>query len=347
VEGAWKTSAPATASYFSAVAWFFGRDLRRALNVPVGLIDASVGGTPAQAWTPMGTLKADPDLKDVLTRYDESVRAYDPAKADAEYKLEVQNYAQAAKQAQLGSQPAPREPKKTANPAHRNNRPACLYNAMIAPLQPFALAGVIWYQGEANAGRAAEYQKLFPAMIRGWRAAWGQGAFPFLFVQIAPYHEMNPEIREAQLLSWQRVTNTAMVVTMDVGENLNIHPARKEPVGARLALAARAVAYGEKIEFSGPVFASMTIRGNQAKLNFTHVGGGLVARGGALKGFTIASADGRFVPAVANIEGDTISVSAPAVAEPAAVRYGWAKTPETNLFNQDGLPATPFRTDLK
>ena len=175
--------------------------------------------------------------------------------------------------------------------------------------------------------------------------AWGQGEFPFLFVQVAPYHEMTPEIREAQLLSWQRVTNTAMVVTTDVGEAMNIHPTQKEPVGARLALAARAVAYGEKVEYSGPVFAAMNIRDSQAELNFTHQGGGLVARGGDLKGFTIAGSDGIFAPATAVIEGSRVLVSAPSVAKPVAVRYGWAKTPEVNLFNQEGLPATPFRTD--
>jgi sialate O-acetylesterase len=345
VAAAWKTSAPATVPNFSAVAYFFGRDLRRALKVPVGLIDASVGGTPAQAWTPMSTLKADPDLKEILARYDESVKTYDPAKAAAEYESEVKKYQTALEKAKAAGKPVPREPQKPADPARKNNRPACLYNAMIAPLQPYALAGVIWYQGEANAGRAAEYQILFPAMIHGWRAAWALGDFPFLFVQIAPYHELTPEIREAQLLSWQRVTNTAMVVTTDVGEELNIHPTKKEPVGARLALAARAVAYGEKLEFSGPVFAAMNIRGRAAELSFTHLGGGLVARGGELKGFLIAGADGLFVPAAAKIQGEKILVTAPSVAKPVAVRYGWAKTPDVNLFNQAGLPASPFRTD--
>ena len=345
VTGAWQASASSAVSNFSAVAYFFGRDLRRALKVPVGLIDASVGGTPAQAWTPIAALKSDPDLKDILTRYAESVRTYNPARADAEYESEVQKYAEVAKNAKaMGKQP-PSEPKKQANPARKNNRPAGLYNAMIAPLEPYALAGVIWYQGEANAGRAAEYQKLFPALIHSWRRAWAQGEFPFLFVQIAPYHEMTPEIREAQLLSWQRVPHTAMVVTTDVGEALNIHPTQKEPVGTRLALAARAVAYGEQLEYSGPVFAAITIHDHQAELNFTHLGGGLVARGGELKGFTIAGADGIFAPATAVIEKNQVIVSAPAVAKPVAVRYGWAKTPEVNLFNQEGLPATPFRTD--
>jgi sialate O-acetylesterase len=157
---------------------------------------------------------------------------------------------------------------------------------------------------------------------------------------------MTPEIREAQLLSWQRTTNTAMAVTIDCGDANDIHPARKQPVGARLALAARALAYGERIEYSGPVFDSMKMEGANAILKFTHLGGGLVAKDGELKGFTIAGADKVFHPAQAKIIGDTIVVNAAEVQQPVAVRYGWANVPEGNLFNRDGLPATPFRTDL-
>jgi sialate O-acetylesterase len=218
---------------------------------------------------------------------------------------------------------------------------------MIAPLQPYAIAGAIWYQGEANSARAAEYRKLFPAMIQNWRQAWGQGKFPFLFVQIAPHQRMTPEIREAQLLSWQKVPRTAMAVITDIGNETDIHPTQKEPVGGRLALAARAVAYGEKITYSGPVYASMKVKGDQAVLLFKHLGSGLLAKGGDLKGFTIAGADGNFTSATATIEGDKVIVSSPAVAKPVAVRYGWASTPDVNLFNKEGLPATPFRTDVK
>ena len=184
---------------------------------------------------------------------------------------------------------------------------------MIAPLQPYAIAGAIWYQGESNARRAAEYQKLFPAMIQNWRQAWGQGEFPFFFVQIAPHQGMNPEIREAQLLSWQRVPRTAMAVITDIGDEKDIHPTKKEPVGARLALAARAIAYGEKIEYSGPVYDSLKIEGDHAVLSFTHVGSGLMAKDGELKGFTIAGADGTFAAAKAIIEGDKVVVSSPSV----------------------------------
>jgi sialate O-acetylesterase len=207
------------------------------------------------------------------------------------------------------------------------------------------MRGVIWYQGESNVGRERQYRTLFPAMIADWRRAWGEVDFPFLFVQVAPFGGTPPELREAQLLTWRHTTNTAMVVTTDCGDANDIHPANKRPVGARLALAARSLAYGEKVEYSGPVFESMNFKGAKAVLRFTH-GGGLVAKGGALKGFTVAGAEKVFRPAKARIRGDTVVISAKSVAQPVAVRYGWANVPEGNLFNQDGLPASPFRTDV-
>ena len=346
VGGNWQASTPLTASNFSAVAYFFGRDLRRSLKVPVGLIDASVGGTPIRAWMSRATLAADPEMNEILTSYEASVKAYDPAKAEAQYKLDMEKYEADVKRDEAAGKDAPKKPSKEANPAIRNNRPACLYNAMIAPLPPYALAGVIWYQGESDASRGAQYQKLFPMLIHSWRTAWNQGDLPFLFVQIAPYIGTRQEIRDAQLWTWQHVPHTAMVGTMDVGEAKNIHPLKKEPVGARLALAARAIAYGDKVEFSGPVFSSMKIKGNQAEISFTHIGTGLMAAG-EVKGFTVAGADTNFVPAHAIIQGDKVLVSAEAVSKPVAVRYGWEKVPEVNLFNREGLPATPFHTDEK
>lgn len=222
--------------------------------------------------------------------------------------------------------------------------PTVLHNAMIAPLLPYAIRGAIWYQGEANVGREKQYRSLFPAMIADWRQAWGQSEFPFLFVQIAPYSGMTPEIREAQLLTAKSVKNTAMVVTLDCGDADDIHPADKQPVGARLALAARALAYGEEIEHSGPVFESMKIRGADAVLHFTHAAD-LVAKDGELKGFTVAGGDQNFLPAKAEIRGNTVVVSAEGISEPVAVRYAWANVPEGNLYNRAGLPASPFRTD--
>ncbi len=339
LSASWKEAAPGAVQYLSAVAYYFGRDLRKARNVPVGLIHSSVGGTPAEAWTSHEVLEADPELRKILDRYAQSVKNFDPAKAEAQH-------AEAVAKAQAEGRDVSKVPAAQKSPAVANGRPSGLYNAMIVPLQPFAIAGVIWYQGEQNNGRAAEYRELFPAMIRNWRDVWGQKNFPFLFVQIAPHRDMTPEIREAQFLTWQKVPRTSMVVITDVGEANDIHPKQKEPVGARLALAARAVAYGEKIEYSGPVYRSMKLHNESATITFNHVGGGLVAQGGELKGFSIAGKDGAFVPATAKIVDDKVIVSSPSVLKPNAVRYGWANVPDGNLFNSQGLPATPFRTDV-
>lgn len=345
--GTWKECSPQSASNFSAVAYFFGRDLRKALNVPIGLIHSSVGGTPAEAWTSLATLEADPELKKILDRHAEAVKNYDPTKAAEQHKQAVARYKQAVAKAKADGTEPPRAPTAPREPSQNVQRPTGLYNGMIAPLEPFAIAGAIWYQGEANSGRAAEYQKLFPAMIKNWRSAFDVGDFPFLFVQIAPHQNMSPEIREAQMLTAQRVPHTAMAVITDIGEEKDIHPTKKEPVGARLALAARAIAYKEKIEYSGPAYDSMKVKGNEAVLSFKHVGGGLVAKGGELKGFVIAGDDGKFVPATAKIEGDKVVVSSPSVSKPTAARYGWANTPDANLWNKADLPASPFRTDVK
>ena len=285
------------ANNFSAVGYFFGRDLRKALNVPVGLIHASVGATAIGWWTDSKTLESLPPAmsKEII--------------------------------------------------AEMQNNKGVLYNGMIAPLQPFAMRGVIWNQGESDQHHTDYYQTMLPAMIKSWRAAWGQGDFPFLFAQALPNDRWVPELREAQLLVWQRTTNTAMTVNLDCGDPIEIHPPKKEPLGIRFALAARAIAYGEKIEYSGPIYESMKVVGNHIVLSFQHVGTGLVAKDGALKGFTIAGADGKFVKAEARIECPTVVVSSPAVANPTAVRYAWASTPDANLCNQEGLLASPFRTD--
>ena len=218
---------------------------------------------------------------------------------------------------------------------------------MIAPLQPYAFRGVIWYQGESDRGNPGQYAKLFPTLIKDWRTAWKQGDFPFLFVQIPPFNAIPPELREIQADTWKTTPKTGMVVITDHGSASNIHPPVKEPVGQRLALAARAVAYGEKITWSGPVYKSMETNGSKAIIHFTSTGTGLTASGGdgRLKGFTIAGTDGKFVPADAVIRGTAVEVSSPSVSKPAAVRFGWDKVPDVNLFNQEGLPAVPFRTD--
>jgi sialate O-acetylesterase len=227
--------------------------------------------------------------------------------------------------------------------------PAGLYNAMIAPLTRFPIRGAIWYQGESNASRerASLYAHLFGTMIEDWRRSWGQGDFPFLFVQLANY-KTGPDAKWPELRDAQRQTlslaNTGMAVTIDIGTPNDIHPKNKQDVGMRLALAARAITYGEKIEYSGPLFRQATPEGNSMRLWFDHVGGGLTAKGGSLTGFEIAGAERKFVSAEAVIDGATIVVSSPSIAAPASVRYAWSDDPRCNLYNAEGLPASPFHS---
>ncbi len=229
-----------------------------------------------------------------------------------------------------------------------------LYNGMIAPLLPFAIKGVIWYQGESNTDRPAQYRRILPAMIRDWRKGFEIGDFPFLIVQIAAWGDsIHPEtanwaeLREAQDFASQTVGHSAIAVLTDIGETHDVHPHNKAEVGRRLALDALAIAYGKDVEYSGPVFNKMHIEGNKAILNFDHIVGGIKSRDNApLAGFTIAGADGKFVSAAAQIDGDTVVVTAPSIPAPTNVRYGWADNPQdANLINNAGLPAPPFRTD--
>jgi sialate O-acetylesterase len=221
-----------------------------------------------------------------------------------------------------------------------------LYNAMIAPLIPYGIKGAIWYQGESNRNESTLYQTLFPAMITDWRSRWKLGDFPFLFVQVAPYKDMTPEIRESQLISYQRVPNTAMVVTTDCGDCKDIHPVNKQPVGYRLSLGARALAYGEKIAYMGPVQTSVKRSGNKLVLGFDHAQKGL-QKNDALKGFEISAGGDAFVPAKAKVKGKTVVVwSEELKAAPVSVRYGWSNCMDVNLFNKDSLPASPFRVKL-
>ena len=374
--GAWQECSPQTAPKFSAVGYFFGRDLIKSRGCAVGMINTSWGGTVAQAWTSLSGLEKDPRFKGFVQRVNQIVADFPKVSANSaqdqaayqvalkqwqaevgrDYNPKESQWSKDVQKAKLEGKPVPPKPVparpkpvepplpmgKVGGPA---GTPTLLYNGMVSPLLPYAIKGVIWYQGESNVFNAGEYRSLFPRMIADWREKWNQGAFPFLFVQIAPYNDMTPDIRDAQLITWKNTPNTAMVVTTDVGDAKNIHPKQKEPVGDRLALAARALAYGEKIEYSGPVFDAIRINGNTAVLTFTHSASGLVAKDGELKGFVIAGSDHKFVPAAAKIAGNTVVVSSPDVARPTAVRYGWANVPDVNLFNKEGLPATPFGAD--
>lgn len=492
VEAAWQVCSPETTPDFSAVAYHFGRKLFQELDVPIGLISSNWGGSPAEAWTPLSTLRNVPELTDLAAAYDEILekKARDP-NVEAAYQAKVDAYLKAINTL-AEAPPAPessafdpeadfdadgmvtpgvdflsktdgmvsvrtvffvsleeagrrgavlklgridnfdstwingvrvgqttnevrnarRVPREYPIPdgtlvagdnviilqivdvnqlAHfgknieapliewpegksvklpakwqmrmledlgprprtftsiSKNTGSFLYNGMIAPLIPFAIKGVIWYQGESNATRAEEYRTLFPAMIRSWRDKWGQGDFPFYFVQLANLERGKtwPELREAQLQTLQ-VPNTGMVVTIDIGDSDDIHPQNKQDVGERLALWALAKAYKgpESIVYSGPLFRDAAFIGSEVHLDFQHTDGGLRARdGGKLTGFVISDGEGPFLSARARIENQKVVVSHPEIGNPAAVRYAWSPDPAANLINGAGLPASPFRTD--
>lgn len=499
VAGRWVVTTPEEAGAFSAVGYFFGRELHQRLKAPVGLIHSSWGGTPAEAWTSRAALASLPELKPILDRYESSLNALPLTKeanvralaqweeqnlyVDAGNKGEALGYANPAvaaggwatmelpkqfeaaglsidgavwfrKAVQLPDSWAGKElllslpaiddfdvtyfngkqigqtGKETPNsyavvrnyvvpaslvraganviairvfdhageggfgrgemsigpggeaqpislrgawdykvelalePKHPNwdsrpqtvgagnqNNPSVLYNAMIAPLVPFAIRGVIWYQGESNASRAYQYRTLFPLMIRNWRSAWGHD-FPFYFVQLANWRARKTEpdesdwaeLREAQLMTL-REPHTGMAVTIDIGDGDDLHPKNKLDVGRRLAVWALARTYRQHVAPSGPLFDRFSVEGNKIRLNFKHATGLKTIDGGPIRGFAIAGADRRFVWADARIAGDTVVVSSPLVKKPVAVRYGWADNPEVNLYNNADLPASPFRTD--
>jgi len=476
-DGGWRICTPENAPDMSAVAYFFARHLHREMGVAVGIVDATWGGTPAEAWTSAEMLLTLPDYRDRVAEILESDRDWEQelreneARGEARQELirdlekatsygvhrpeyddtswktvrlpneeplsdvvwlrktfALETVEDSGYELRLGAfgnvnavfvggtevhhQTGNEQTRKASVPAgalkrgdnvmairalngwnnqvrvgepgpvelrggdavvdlegewrYRNtveppmpeyvrysHTPTFLYNAMIAPIAGYTLKGAIWYQGESNAGRAHAYRTLFPTMIQDWRVRWREGHFPFLFVQLANWRARKPqpaasdwaELREAQLMTLA-VPDTGMAVTIDIGEADDIHPRNKQDVGERLALAARKLAYGEDLVYSGPIYRSMEVQGQEVVLSFDHVGGGLAARDGeALTGFAMAGEDRQFAWAEARIEGDRVIVSSDLVPDPVAVRYAWADNPAGNLTNREGLPASPFRTD--
>ena len=352
VMATWAACTPETVKAFSAVGYFFGRELHQELNVPIGLIGSNYGGTPAEAWTSRGTLEAHDSLEPLLDRWAAMRNSWDPAKAKADYEAALANWQAAAEKAKAEGKPAPRQPQPPIDPSLHPHSPSGLYNAMIAPIEQFTIAGAIWYQGESNVGRAYQYRTIFPTMIRDWRDKFGQPKLPFYFVQIAPFNYgansvACAELWEAQLLTMKKLPNTGMAVINDVGDLKDIHPTNKQVPGHRLALWALAETYGRSdLVHSGPVYTKAQFKGGKAIVHFDHIGSGLATLDGAAPShFEIAGEDQQFHPATAKIEGKTIVVTSDAVKEPVAVRYAWIGTAEPNLINKDGLPASPFRTD--
>jgi sialate O-acetylesterase len=310
----WQACSPQTVPNFTAVGYFFGRQLQRELDVPIGLIGSNWGGTRIEPWTPPIGFQQVPALQDLADKLETFPSVNDDG-----------------------------------NVNHQS--PLALYNGMIHPLVPFAVRGAIWYQGESNNGEGMLYHEKMKALISGWRAVWNNDEMPLYFVQLAPFRYGGnptalPGIWEAQTATLS-VPHTGMAVTVDISDLADIHPRNKQDVGKRLALWALAKDYGKTdLVYSGPLYKSMTVEGNTIRLAFEHAEGGLVARDGQpLSHFTIAGEDRNFVAAQAEIDGQTVVVQADAVPHPVAVRFGWHQEAEPNLSNQAGLPASPFRTD--
>ena len=357
-KGRWELCSPDAVGSFSAAAYFFGRDLHQALGTPVGLINSSVGGTPIEAWTSWDAQKNVEELKPMFDAWDKIAATWDPVKAQAAYEKQLAAFKAAAAKAKADNKVArSRPPRRPVDPRIAGQHPGNLFNGKISPWIPYAIRGAIWYQGEANAHNMDSgklYTLQLTALIKDWRARWGEGDFPFAWVQLpnfkAPQKEAVeddgwPSVREG-MLKTLALPNTGMAIAMGAGEAGNIHPQDKQAVGQRLAYWALADVYKKPgVASSGPLPAGHELKGSTIVVSFSHTDGGLVAKDGELKGFAIAGADKKWVRATAQISGATVIVSNPEVKAPQSVRYAWANNPDCNLQNGAGIPASPFRTD--
>jgi len=352
-KGSWIVCSPNTVAGFSAALFFCGREIHKTLGLPVGLINSSVGGAHIEMW-----ISQDPEPQVAAPNAPATAAVPAPAPLDlnalrAKYESELAGWDDAAVAATAAKKPLPPKPIDPAVGRSRIGAPGRLYNGMIAPIIPYAIRGMLWYQGESNALKnyctPEWYQYLLPMLIKDWRTKWGYD-FPVAWVQLPNYDTKNIKgdgwmvVQEAMLKSL-KVPNTGMVVAIDIGEAGDIHPKNKQDVGRRLSLWALGAVYGQKVSISGPLPAGHKVNGSELVCSFTHADGGLVAKGDELKGFMIAGADKNWMPANTKIVGTTVVVSHPDIKEPIAARYAWADNPDCNLYNGEGLPASPFRTD--
>jgi sialate O-acetylesterase len=345
IEGEWKVANPESVRNFSAVAWFFARELQDELDVPIGLITSAYGASTVEAWTSKEKLKQIPEASDLLKSFQYKKRAYrDDPQVLEKYGESLTRWQEAGEKGR-----APIHP----DPIQDQHNPAVLYNGMIAPLIPYAIRGAIWYQGESNVGTRNLYPALQKGLVEDWRQRWDRVDFPFYFVQLAGYKAPNPEpgdsswasMREAQSQALE-LPNTGMAVTHDIGEQEDIHPRNKQDVGDRLARLALAKTYNQDLVATGPVYESATVENAQIRVTFANAADGLVAQEGNLEGFAIAGEDKNFRWAETRIDGESVLLSHPEIPEPKFVRYAWADFPvKANLFNTERLPAAPFRTD--
>ncbi|WP_269524230.1 sialate O-acetylesterase [Coraliomargarita parva] len=347
--GRWAVCSPQTVGDFSAVGYFFGRRIQEATGVPIGLVDNSWGGSAIEAWIDRDTLKATGVCDDYIGNSDKACAEMTDeiyAQRKAEYNAKMEEWNKTKK----GS-----KPRWPSDPRYNQHRPANIFNGVLNPTIGYGLKGIIWYQGEANSSRAKAYQTLFPTMIQMMRDDWGQGDFPFYWVQLADFTKEQTEpseggwagLREAQTMTLDALLMTGEAVIIDLGEGRDIHPRDKQTVANRLVRHALANDYGFDMAAASPRFDGMNIEGNKVSLKFKNIDKGLYSFDTTkIEGFAIAGADKEFVWADAKITGkDTLEVSSEAVAEPVAVRYGWATNPVVNLYDRNGLPVTPFRTD--
>lgn len=334
----WEASTPETARNFSAVAWYFAREIHEREHVPVGVIDSTWGGTVAESWVRLTALGENAALNPLFASRGKML---DHA---ADTENEIKDEQREIAEAKAAGKPIPQFPWHPPLPSWG---PGNLWNGMIAPLTPLPIKGVIWYQGESNSAleRYPLYDRIMRTLIEDWRSEWAEGPFPFYYVQIASFRSTPLEdwagLREEQVKTLG-LRNTAMAVTIDIGNPDNVHPTDKVDVGHRLALAARALAYGETgLEYSGPMLRQATTEGSSIRAWFDHAKG-LMARGGEVTSVEVAGRDGKFYPAKATVDGETLVATSPDVPRPLAIRYGWANSPQCNLFNGAGLPASPF-----
>lgn len=348
-KGSWQLCSPDTVGGFSATLYFFGREIHREVGVPVGLVNTSVGGTPIESWVAAEVQSSDPETKANYDKRLETYRQFDPAEAPALHEKQLAIWKAASEKAKAKGTPfvvpAPKDPLKM----HQlKGGPAGLYNGKVVNLAPFALRGMLWYQGEGNAGNPGLYHRQLTQLVTSWRTLWGE-ELPFAWVQLPNYTapgEGWPRVRES-MLKTLTLPQTGMAITIDLGDAKDIHPKNKQDVGKRLSYWALGTVYGKDVPaISGPLPAGSKIEGNTITVSFQHTNGGLKSMtGGPLTGFQIAAADRQLKPAEAKIVGETVVVSSPEVPQPVAVRYAWKDWPEYSLANGAGLPASPFRTD--
>lgn len=351
--GKWEVCTPETAKQFSAVGFFFGRQLQQTLGVPIGLIDNAWGGSACEAWIARDVLSADEKYQPLLAKWEEI--ASNAPKLQAEYEEKLAAWKEVAAKARAEGKQPPFPPQSPDALLKGNHRPANIYNGVLKPTIGYGIRGAIWYQGESNAGRAYQYRDLFPLMISSWRQEWGIGDFPFYWVQLADFRaeKLEPgesdwaELREAQTMTMSKLPNTGEAVIIDIGEGKDIHPKNKQDVGKRLARWALARDYGVDVPYHSPQYKSMEVQDGKIVITLDYAAGGLRTFDVAEpRGFAIAGADKKFVWALAKIVGQNqIEVWSDQVKQPVAVRYAWADNPICNVFGADGLPLTPFRTD--